>query len=225
MNKIQAVLFDLDGTLIDSEYFYFKNWAPILKEEFDLEITYEDWIRDFAGHTTAHNVERLIDDYGFDTTQEYMWKRTRAAYADSNMSDIQLMPGAQEILAYLKENHIRIGLVTSSYRSTVDTVLGKHGLLDYFEFFVTRECVESPKPNPEPYRLALKNLGLPAISCVAIEDTLTGSTAALGAGLQLIAVTKQEVERARLTAVDNIVENLWAVKALLSQWNEVSRVI
>ncbi len=166
MDKIKAVLFDLDGTLIDSEYFYFKNWAPILKDEFNLVISYEDWIRDFAGHTLAHNV----------------------------------------------------GLGTSRFRSTVDTVLGKHGLLDYFEFFVTRECVEFPKPNPEPYRLALTNLNLAADSCVAIEDTITGSKSALGAGMRLIAVTKQEVERARLTAVDNIVENLSEAKALLSQW-------
>ena len=218
MNKIQAVLFDLDGTLIDSEYFYFKNWAPILKEEFDLLIDYEDWIRDFAGHTLAHNVKRLVEDYGYDTTEEHMWKRTRAAYADSNMSDIQLMPGAKDILAFLKAEDIRIGLVTSSYRSTVDTVLGKHGLLDYFEFFVTRERVEVPKPDPEPYRLALTMLDLPAKDCVAIEDTITGSKSALGAGMQLIAVTKQEVELARLTAVDNIVENLSAAKTMLSQW-------
>ncbi|RKO73357.1 HAD family phosphatase [Sphingobacterium puteale] len=218
MNKLQAVLFDLDGTLIDSEYFYFKNWAPILKQEFDLEITYDDWIRDFAGHTLAHNVKRLVEDYGYDTTEEHMWKRTRAAYADSNMSDIELMPFARDILVYLKENNIRIGLVTSSYRSTVDTVLGKHELLDYFEFFVTRECVEFPKPNPEPYRLALTKLGLTGYSCVAIEDTITGSRSALDAGLQLIAVTKQEVERARLTDVDNIVENLEGVKRLLSVW-------
>lgn len=218
MNKLQAVLFDLDGTLIDSEYFYFKNWAPILKQEFGLEITYEDWIRDFAGHTLAHNVKRLVEDYGYDTTEEHMWKRTRAAYADSNMSDIELMPFAKDILVYLKHNNIRIGLVTSSYRSTVDTVLGKHGLPDYFEFFVTRECVEFPKPNPEPYRLALSKLGLSGASCVAIEDTITGSKSALDAGLQLIAVTKQELERARLTAVDNIVENLQQAKQLLSDW-------
>ncbi|MDF2478069.1 MAG: hypothetical protein K0S24_3552 [Sphingobacterium sp.] len=218
MNKLQAVLFDLDGTLIDSEYFYFKNWAPILKQEFDLEITYDDWIRDFAGHTLAHNVKRLVEDYGYDTTEEHMWKRTRAAYADSNMSDIELMPFAKDILTYLKANNIRIGLVTSSYRSTVDTVLGKHELLDYFEFFVTRECVESPKPNPEPYRLALTKLDLPAEVCLAIEDTITGSRSALEANLQLIAVTKQEVERARLTAVDNIVENLQQAKQLLSVW-------
>lgn len=218
MDKLQAVLFDLDGTLIDSEYFYFKNWAPILKSEFDLQISYDDWIRDFAGHTLAHNVKRLVEDYGYDTTEEDMWKRTRAAYADSNMSAIQLMPFAEDILQYLKENNIRIGLVTSSYRSTVDTVLGKHGLLHYFEFFVTRECVEFPKPNPEPYRLALDKLKLDGTCCAAIEDTITGSQSALGAGLKLVAVTKQEVERARLTAVDNIVENLAQAKQLLSQW-------
>jgi len=49
MRNINAVLFDMDGTLIDSEYFYFSNWAPILKSDYDFEIDFEDWIRDFAG--------------------------------------------------------------------------------------------------------------------------------------------------------------------------------
>jgi beta-phosphoglucomutase len=51
MNNVNAVLFDLDGTLIDSEYFYFSNWAPILENDYGLKIDFDEWISNFAGHT------------------------------------------------------------------------------------------------------------------------------------------------------------------------------
>lgn len=197
-HSLKAVLFDLDGTLIDSEYFYFSNWAPILKDSFGLIISFDDWIREFAGHTLVRNVEYLKDKYRIDTTEEYMWKRTREAYSKSSMLNVNLMPYAKEILSVLREKGIRIALVTSSYQTTVDAVLGNHGLLDYFEFFVTREKVQQAKPNAEPYLLALSLLGLHAEEVLAVEDTITGTTSAQLAGIQCIAVSKHITERNRL---------------------------
>lgn len=214
--EIKAVLFDLDGTLIDSEYFYYSNWAPLLSENFGLVISYEDWIREFAGHTLARNVTYLLEQYQIDTTEEFMWKATRSNYAKADMRTIQLMPYVKEILETLKSNGTRIALVTSSYQSTVDTVLGYHGLLDYFEFFVTRELVQHAKPNPEPYLLALQKLDLEKVEVVAIEDTITGATAAKQAGLRCIAVSKHATEREKLKdKTDVLVEDMQEVIALL----------
>lgn len=195
---LKAVLFDLDGTLIDSENFYYSNWAPILADSFGLHITFDDWIREYAGHTLLRNVNYLNEKYQVNTTEEYMWKATRASYAKSGMRNIRLMPFAKEVLDILKNKNIRIGLVTSSYQTTVNTVLGEHGLLDYFEFFVTRELVQNAKPNAEPYLLAIAKLGLPKEQIIAIEDTITGTTAAIGGGLYCIAVSKHQTERERL---------------------------
>lgn len=206
--NIKAVLFDLDGTLIDSEYFYFSNWAPILAEEFGLHITYEDWIRDFAGHTLVRNIQYLQDQFGVDTTQELMWTATRANYAKSDMTTIRLMPHAKETLEYFKSKGVRIALVTSSYNTTVQTVLGHHQLLDYFEFFITRELVENPKPNPEPYLLATEKLGLAKEEVIAIEDTITGYTSATAAGLVCVAVTKHVTEKARLSQAEFLISDL-----------------
>lgn len=206
--NIKAVLFDLDGTLIDSEYFYFSNWSPILAEEFGLHITYEDWIRDFAGHTLVRNIQYLQHKFGIETTQEFMWTATRANYAKSDMTTIRLMPHARETLDFFKSKGVRIALVTSSYITTVQTVLGHHGLLDYFEFFITRELVENPKPNPEPYLLATQKLGLAKEEVVAIEDTITGFTSATAAGLVCVAVTKHETEKARLSEAKFFISNL-----------------
>lgn len=208
MEQWEAVLFDLDGTLIDSEHFYYRSWQPILAENFGLTIDFDDWLRLFAGHTLLRNIEFLKANWGIETTEAFMWKETRAAYAQADMRTIALMPHAEEILQQLKNAGKRIALVTSSYQTTVDTVLGHHGLLDYFEFFITRECVTQAKPNPEPYLQAVSRLQLPVAQIVAVEDTATGLRAAQTAGLACIAVSRQAVERARLTAADYIVENL-----------------
>lgn len=216
MKNISAVLFDLDGTLIDSENFYYNNWAPILSASFGLAISFEDWIREFAGHTLSRNVQYLKEQHSIETTEEYMWTTTRANYANSDMRTIRLMPFVKEILDYLKERNIRMGLVTSSYQSTVETVLGHHGLLDYFEFFVTRELVTNAKPNAEPYLLAIDKLGLPKDEVIAIEDTITGTTAAKNAGLRCIAVSKHLAERKKLEGSADI---------LLESMNQVLEIV
>ncbi|MEI5983625.1 MULTISPECIES: HAD family hydrolase [Sphingobacterium] len=212
MRNINAVLFDMDGTLIDSEYFYFSNWAPILKSDYDFEIDFDDWIRDFAGHTLKDNVEMLNREHQLQVDEEDMWFATRANYAKANMKNIRLMPHAKEILEKAKAEGLTLGLVTSSYQTTVQTVLGEHQLLDYFSFFVTRELVESPKPNPEPYLLAVEKLNIPKEEIVVIEDTSTGCTAAKDAGLYCIAVSKQAVERQRLNHADLLLNDLAEVK-------------
>lgn len=215
MKNTSAVLFDLDGTLIDSEFFYFSNWQPILSAEFGLEISYEDWIEFFAGHTLVANVQLLATKWGIQTTQEFMWDATRANYAKSDMTKINLMPFAREILTALKEKGIRLGLVTSSYRTTVDAVLGKHQLLDFFEIFVTRENVSQAKPNPEPYLLASSLLGITPGELIAIEDTSTGCASAKAAGLHCIAVSQHESERAKLTAADRLCYSMDEVLKML----------
>jgi len=217
LQHIKAVLFDLDGTLIDSEYFYYSNWAPIFSAEFGLEISFSDWINEYAGHTLVRNVNYLKERHHIETTEEFMWKLTRANYAKADMRSISLMPFAKEILVFLKEKGIRVGLVTSSYQTTVDAVLGNHGLLDYFEFFVTRELVEHAKPNAEPYLLALDKLGLAKEEVMAVEDTITGATAARNAGLFCVAISKHPVEQNKLIGnADVLFDNLDELLVLLS---------
>ena len=219
MNKINAVLFDLDGTLIDSEYFYFSNWAPILENDYGLKIDFEEWISNFAGHTLSHNVQMLNTSYQLKVDEEDMWFATRSRYAKANMRNIRLMPHAKEILESVKDAGMEIALVTSSYQSTVETVLGEHNLLKYFKFFVTRELVSNPKPNPEPYLLAINKLNVPKNEIVVVEDTSTGCTAAKEAGLYCIAVSQQEVERKRLTHADQVLNDLAEVKKSLLSLN------
>lgn len=215
MKNIKAVLFDLDGTLINSEYFYFKNWQPILLDHYKLDINFDCWLENFAGHTLVRNVGLLKEKWGIDTTEDFMWTQTRANYAKADMTTIELMPYANEVLMKLKQAGKRIALVTSSYQTTVDAVLGYHGLLDFFEFFVTREKVINAKPNPEPYLQAVQTLSLSVNEVVAIEDTSTGLKSAQGAGLTCIAVSTQNIEIPRLANAQYLVQSLEEVHQIL----------
>ena len=184
-----------------------------------MKIDFDEWISNFAGHTLSHNVKMLNEEYKLHVDEEDMWFATRSRYAKANMKNIRLMPHAKELLDAVKDAGKTIGLVTSSYQTTVDTVLGEHNLLKYFEFFVTREQVENPKPNPEPYLLAVNKLSIPKEEIVVVEDTSTGCTAAKTAGLYCIAVTKQEVEKSRLTHADELLNDLAEVKKSLLSLN------
>lgn len=217
MNKLSAVLFDFDGTLIDSERFYFEAWAPILKGAFQLEISFEDWIQDFAGHTLQRNVEFLRTKFQVDTTEEFMWKRTREAFALNDMLAIPLMPFAEEIIQYLAQSHISIGLVTSNFFPVVERILKAKGLYAHFSFFVTREDVQDAKPDPACYLLALKKAQVAAAEVLVIEDTLTGARAALAAGLTCFGVTKHAAEREKLKALVPLFEDLQQVHTELAE--------
>ncbi|MBP3942425.1 HAD family phosphatase [Sphingobacteriaceae bacterium WQ 2009] len=217
MNKLSAVLFDFDGTLIDSERFYFEAWGPILSQDFQLEITFDDWIASFAGHTLQRNVQFLKSNYGIETTDEHMWKRTREAYADQDLLSIQLMPFAGELISYLAENHIQIGLVTSNFKGVVSEILKNHKLYNYFNFFVTREDVQEPKPKPECYLRAQELCHVPASEILVIEDTVTGASAALAANLTCFGVSKHAAERSRLAKSVPLFDDLQQVYKELAE--------
>ncbi len=211
MNKLSTVLFDFDGTLVDSERFYYHAWAPILAEDFQVHISFQDWIDSFAGHTLAHNLEFLAEHHQVQTSTEYMWKRTREAYAKQDMLSISLMPYALEIIQFFSEQHIQIGLVTSNFLPAVERILKHHELYSYFNFFVTREDVVEPKPQPECYLLAIEKSKTSPAEILVIEDTITGATAAVKAGLTCFGVSKQLSEQKKLKTSVPVFEDLHQV--------------
>ncbi|MCS3553244.1 MULTISPECIES: HAD family phosphatase [unclassified Sphingobacterium] len=215
MKDLKAVFFDFDGTLVDSERFYFEAWKPILKYHFSIDLDFETWIQHFAGHTLARNLLTMKELWDVEVKEEFMWKTTRENYAQQDMLSIPLMPHARELIHFLVEQDIQIGLVTSNFRPTVDRMLTHYDLHEHFSWFVTREDDVNPKPNPSCYEKALQLSGFSREEVVAIEDTATGARAAIDAGLKCIAVTKQKAERDRLDFATYLFSDLKEVNAIL----------
>lgn len=192
---LKAVLFDLDGTLIDSEHFYIHIWLQVLTG-YGLSPEADLLISQLGGKTIVQAYDVLQSEYGFSGDRDELFFRIHQTVEIGLQTEIvRLMPGVKELIHYLNGRKIRMAVVTSSDRRITELHLGRHQLLEHFEFLVTRNDVEHTKPAPDPYLKALNNLGLPAGECLVLEDSPTGLAAARAAGLPCVCI--QHVESIR----------------------------
>jgi beta-phosphoglucomutase len=210
MQKLKAVLFDLDGTLIDSEYFHYECWMEILNG-FGLSMTYKDWVKTYAGHPLPTNCKNIKEAFKLDTPlDELIEWRERLSREGFASRDINLMPYAAEALEYFKSRGLKIALVTASPRDNVKLIFGRNGLGHYFDVMITRSDVEISKPDPETYLKAITALQLEKEDCLAFEDTLNGLRAAKAAGVTCYAVQHDESQHGVLAIADKIYLDLKA---------------
>jgi HAD superfamily hydrolase (TIGR01509 family) len=180
------VLFDMDGTLIDSE----KLWGVALAE---LAARYGGALSPAArqamvGTSMADSMAILHADLGQewrDDAEGAAWLETRVA--DLFVAGLEWRPGAVALLRAVRAAGIPTALVTSTRRKLVEVALQTLGR-DSFDVVVCGDEVDAAKPHPEPYRTAARLLGVPIERCVAIEDSPAGVASALAAGAAVLAV-------------------------------------
>ena len=201
---IKAVLFDLDGTLIDSEHFYLECWNEILAEV-GAKLTFNDWWTNYAGKPMLLNAKMLADKYGIKTpANELIERRAKLTVARFKTVDVRLMPFVPEILDFFREKGLTLAIVTSSQRKDVEAIFERNGLGHFFKLLVTRTDVANSKPHPESYDRCRELLGLEKEECIVFEDTLTGLTAAKAAGLVCFAIQIDTAEHPKLAIADEI---------------------
>jgi len=214
MQHLKAVLFDLDGTLIDSEWFYFKAWKKVLAE-YGFELDSDVWLSSLAGKTDVQAIEVLHTQFGFQTDVEPFFARVKARIAQQyDEEQVPLMPGASELVSFLSKQNITMAVVTSSKREAATYHLERNGLMPYFKLLVTRTEVKHTKPDPEPYNLCVQQLGVEKQDCLVLEDSVTGTSAAKAAGLTCYGVQSHEIIRQSLLA-DRLFDNLHQVLEFL----------
>ncbi|MDG4819764.1 HAD family phosphatase [Micromonospora sp. WMMD956] len=180
------MLFDMDGTLVDSE----KLWDVALRE---LAAEYGATLSDagrkaLIGTSMADAMRILHDDLG----QPHRDPQVSAAWIDARILELfrtglRWRPGALALLRAVRAAGIPTALVTSSGRPLVEVALDTLGR-DSFDAVVCGDEVDAAKPHPEPYLTAARLLGVPIDRCVAIEDSPTGVASALAAGAAVLAV-------------------------------------
>ncbi len=184
-SALQAVLLDMDGTLVDTEGF----WWDVEVEVFaGLGHTLDDtWRHVVVGGPMTRSAGFLIEATGADITLAELTDLLNQGFEDRIDRALPLMPGAARLLAELAEYEIPTALVSASHRRIIDRVLTSLGP-QYFALTVAGDEVTRTKPHPDPYLFAAAGLGADPVRCAVVEDTATGVAAAEAAGCQVVAV-------------------------------------
>ncbi|MFF3176114.1 HAD family hydrolase [Streptomyces sp. NPDC057900] len=182
---LQAVLLDMDGTLVDTEGF----WWDVEKEVFaDLGHTLDEaWREVVVGGPMTRSAGYLIESTGADITLPELTVLLNDRFEKRIGLGVPLMPGAARLLAELGRNRIPTALVSASHRRIIDRVLDSVGH-HHFALTVAGDEVTRTKPHPEPYLAAASGFGADPRLCAVIEDTATGVAAAEAAGCRVVAV-------------------------------------
>ncbi|MFE2096756.1 MULTISPECIES: HAD family phosphatase [unclassified Streptomyces] len=184
-SALQAVLLDMDGTLVDTEGF----WWDVEVEVFAAlgHTLDETWRHVVVGGPMTRSAGFLIEATGADITLAELTTLLNDGFEDRIGRALPLMPGAERLLAELYEHEIPTALVSASHRRIIDRVLAALGP-QHFALTVAGDEVSRTKPYPDPYLLAAAGLGADPARCAVIEDTATGVESAEAAGCRVVAV-------------------------------------
>ncbi len=184
---LEAVLFDGDGVLIDSEPLYFQaaqeTFNPYLPS--GVEITEAEYIQRWMLDQTGSR--GLIKDYNLDVNVEDVLRAKTALYLQLIQERLQIMPGAQQLVERFYREY-PLALVSSSSRTDIMAKIGKFDLLKYFEVILGTEDVERKKPYPDLWLKACEELSVNPQNTIAIEDNPSGALSAIRASVGKIFV-------------------------------------
>jgi len=189
MTTIKAILFDYDGTLVDSEFLHFEMWVAIL-ESHGVILKVEDYIDHYAGIPTPENAAVIVDRYSLTISPSVLiTAKSLATKSFLSRKAFPLTVGARRSIDFFIEKGIKIAIVTGASRIGVDATIATNNFQGHFQTIVTGDDVKNSKPSPEGYLLAVQQLGLNVSECIAIEDSENGVAAAVSANISCVAIS------------------------------------
>jgi HAD superfamily hydrolase (TIGR01509 family) len=184
--KIEAVIFDLDGLMIESEQFNFDVIRRLL-EKYGKQVD-EAWFEPTIGMDNLETAEFMINATGLHLTPEAFIQEKHNLMIGVLPEVTKHNPGLMEVLGDLVDAQLKLGVASNSFKVYVRTALETLGVYGSFGCVLSADDVEHTKPAPDIYLLAAERLGVQPEKCLALEDSPLGMQAALAAGIACVAI-------------------------------------
>jgi phosphoglycolate phosphatase-like HAD superfamily hydrolase len=217
LHGIRLIIYDLDGTLIDSTEAIVETFNRVVEEQGEHSCPRGE-IEEMIGLPLTEMFKRVLPTDKHCDVQA-CWNRFIEIYADVGPKKTRIFPGVPETLAHFKEAGYLQSVATTKRGDVASRLLHKLGLRDYFDLVLGINDVAQPKPAPDVINLTLKRLSVKPQEAVFIEDTTIGLEAGVRAGVHTVGVTTGTHDMDRLAALhpDYIIDGLHELKKLISR--------
>ena len=216
MAQLEAVIFDFDGVIVDSEPIHYEGFRQVMRQACGEELTESQYYARYVAYADKEAFEHMAADRGLACNEEQIrqWSAQKTAIVRRALSEsIDPLPGVLELMLAARDHEIAVGICSSALREEIEIPLTAVAARSLVQCIVSAEDVPASKPDPAGYLLAVKRLGeqlgreLSPAACVAIEDSPGGTEAALAANLHVLAVTNT-VPADQLSRADRVVDSL-----------------
>jgi beta-phosphoglucomutase len=214
LQPARAVIWDVDGTLVDTSEMHFQAWVR-LAGELGRPFSRDDFAATF-GRRNPEIIRYLFHHDFNDVEIADIGERKENYYRAAAQNGVSLLPGVRELLEGLHAAGARQAVGSSAPRGNLDLILRLTGCREYFDTIVGMEDTTRGKPDPQVFLRAAEKLGVPAQRCVVLEDAVAGVEAAKAGGMKCIAVTfagHHPEEKLKAAGADRVVRCFTEVKA------------
>jgi HAD superfamily hydrolase (TIGR01509 family) len=192
-----ALLFDLDGTLAETDSLHLPTWVDVL-EPYGVRVDKEFYKEEISGRSTAEIVRALLPDLS-DEEGRSIGEAKEANFRE-RAAELEPMPGLIDFVEQGRERGMEIALVTNAPKENVEAILLALELRSFFDTVVLADEVGAVKPDPAPYLAALKKTGVPAEEALAFEDSVSGVSSSVAAGIPTVGITSSRAPKKLLGA-------------------------
>jgi HAD superfamily hydrolase (TIGR01509 family) len=193
----RALLFDLDGTLADTDSLHLPTWVDVL-EPYGVRVDEEFYRENISGRNTSQIVRDLLPELS-DEENRSVGDAKEARFRE-RATELEPLPGLVDFVERGRERGMRVALVTNAPEENVEVIMLALGLRDLFDTVVLADEVEAVKPDPAPYTAALKKLGVPAEEALAFEDSVSGISSSVAAGIATVGIASSRKPETLLAA-------------------------